>query len=290
MLLIFLLNLAHKTMKLLCWNVAGIRATIRKGHLDFLAAGEYDVICFQETKAEESQVDLPQAIQDMYPHRFWQSCLGLEGGQRKGLNGTAIWSKTPPIRQLDPPAIDIEGRVTAVEFEDWNLVTVYTPNSQAPTSERHVYRVAVWDEHFRSYLMELQSSKPTIACGDFNVGIEDIDVYKPDEWRNACAGFMDSERENFKLLLSDWRDAYRMFHAGEEHRYTFWDQKLPYLRKTNRGWRIDYFLVPISLLGRIQNSDIHPKIMGSDHCPISLIIEKKQKPKKKLKIVESYSS
>ena len=286
MLLIFLLHLAHNTMKILCWNVAGIRATIKKKHLDFLEKGEYDIICFQETKAEESQVDVPQALQELYPYRYWRSCLGVEGGQRKGLNGTAIWSKTAPIRELGVPGIDIEGRVTALEFKDWNLVTVYTPNSQGPASERHVYRVSMWDEHFREYLNDLQKIKPTIACGDFNVGIEDIDVYKPDEWRNTCAGFMDSERANFKMLLSDWRDAYRMFHAGEEHRYTFWDQKLPYLRKTNRGWRIDYFLVPINLLHQVQDSDIHPDIMGSDHCPISLTIAKK---KKKLKIVEAFT-
>ena len=116
-------------MKILSWNVAGIRATIRKKSLDFLQDGEYDVICFQETKAEESQVQVPEALAAMYPHRYWRSSQGIE--QRKGLSGTAIWSKVKAIREIDPPAVDVEGRVTALEFPTFNLVTVYTPNSQS---------------------------------------------------------------------------------------------------------------------------------------------------------------
>ena len=122
-------------MKILSWNVAGIRATIRKNSLDFLQEGEYDMICFQETKAEESQVQMPEALAAMYPHRYWRSSQGIE--QRKGLSGTAIWSKTKAIREHDPPGVDVEGRVTALEFPTFNLVTVYTPNSQSAVSERH---------------------------------------------------------------------------------------------------------------------------------------------------------
>jgi exodeoxyribonuclease-3 len=262
-------------VKILCWNVAGIRACIKKGALDFLEDGEYDIICFQETKAEEHQVNVPNKLAEHYPYRYWRSTQGIT--QRKGLSGTAIWSKLKPIKDIDPPAIDAEGRVTTLEFPNWNLVTVYTPNSQGPTSERHIYRVGVWDEHFRDYVKNLEENKPTIICGDFNVGKEDIDVYKPDEWRNKCAGFLDDERENFNLLLDEgWIDTFRLFNLNKPNCYTYWDQKLPYLRKTNRGWRIDYFLVPSKLETKIVNSKIHPEIMGSDHCPISLEIRKRK--------------
>ena len=270
-------------VRILCWNVAGIRASIKKGALDYLSDGEYDIICFQETKAEEHQVSIPEALCAMYPYRYWRSTQGIT--QRKGLSGTSIWSKKEAIKNIDPPAIDSEGRVTALEFPDWNLVTVYTPNSQGPNSERHIYRVAVWDEHFKKYVNDLNHDKTTIICGDFNVGKDDIDVYKPDEWRNTCAGFLDAERDNFNDLLNDgWIDTYRMFYPNEPNKYTYWDQKLPYLRKTNRGWRIDYFLVPYNFKTNIKSANIHPNIMGSDHCPISIEIKSK-KQLKKFKII-----
>ena len=261
--------------KILCWNIAGIRASIKKGALDFLSDGEYDIICFQETKAEEEQVKISEALSAMYPYRYWRSTQGIT--QRKGLSGTAIWSKKEAVNNIEPPAIDSEGRVTTLEFPEWNLVTVYTPNSQGPHSERHIYRVGVWDEHFRNYINNLNANKPTIVCGDFNVGKDDIDVYKPDEWRNTCAGFLDAERDNFNELLEDgWVDTYRIFYPNQPDKYTFWDQKLPYLRKTNRGWRIDYFLVPSNFKKNVKKADIHPGIMGSDHCPISLEIKQKK--------------
>ena len=274
-------------MKLFCWNVAGIRARLKKGALDFLGEGEYDVVCFQETKAEEHEVLVPEQLTKIYPHRYWRSTQGIT--QRKGFSGTSIWSKTKPLRELDPPSIDAEGRVTALEFSTWNLVTVYTPNSQSASSERHIYRVGVWDEHFRNYVKELNKKKSTIVCGDFNVARDDIDVYKPDELRNCCAGFLDIERENFEKLLGwDWFDSFRMFHDMEENKFTYWDQTLPYLRRTNRGWRIDYFLVPKKLKNKIVDAQIHPEIMGSDHCPITLKFKSPQK-KRKIKIVEKFS-
>ena len=269
-------------MKILCWNVAGIRAKLKKGYLDFLVKAVHDVVCFQETKAEEQQVLVPENLAKIYPYRYWQSTQGIT--QRKGFSGTAIWSRTKPIRMIPPPTFDLEGRITAVEFPTWNLVTVYTPNSQYKDSERNQYRTEEWDKNFKEFVDLLNEKKSTIICGDFNVARDDIDVYEPEERRDVCAGFLNKERENFDTLLG-WKffDAYRMFHEGEENKFTYWDQTLPYLRRKNRGWRIDYFLIPKSLKKRILNSDIHPEIMGSDHCPITLEF----KPiRKKLKIVE----
>jgi exodeoxyribonuclease-3 len=272
-------------MKILSWNVAGIRATLKKGHLDFLASGEYDIVCFQETKAEESQVVMPEQLSATYPFRYWRSTDGTT--QRKGLSGTAIWSKTGALENLEPPSIDAEGRVTALEFNDFIVVTVYTPNSQSPVSERHLYRVGVWDDHFLEYIQMLNKRKPTIVCGDLNVANEDIDVFAPDDWRNTCAGFLDPERANFKRIINNgWFDSFREKHPGEERCYTFWDQKQPYLRRCNRGWRIDYFLVPEIFRKKVRKAEILPTVMGSDHCPVILDFSFKRH----LKIVTEYST
>jgi len=257
-------------MKVLCWNVAGIRACIKKKALDFLSTGEYDIVCFQETKAEEAQVTVPPELAAVYPHRYWRSTEGTT--QRKGLSGTAIWSKQPALEVCQPLAIDSEGRVIALEFDEWILVTVYTPNSQGPLTERNIFRVCIWDEHFREYVSSLNAKKPTVICGDFNVAHQDIDIYKPNELRNSCAGFLDSEREQFQNLLdAGWSDALRMFHPTEERKFTFWNQIRPHLRRSNKGWRIDYFLIPDSIPGeKIKGCEILPDVMGSDHCPITL--------------------
>ena len=268
-------------MKILCWNVAGIRACLKRGSLDFLEQSEWDIVCFQEKKAEESQVTIPEAIAETYPHRYWRSSQGVK--QRKGLSGTAIWSKTQAIREIEPPDQDVEGRVTTLEFKGFILVTVYTPNSQGPGSDRHAYRVGEWDQAFREYVQALNTHKPTVICGDFNVAHRDIDVEKPQEYRNVCAGFLDDERMNFhQLLEAGWIDSFREFYPDEPEKYTFWDQKIPAKRKKNRGWRIDYFLVPKAMRRRIQAANIHPQIMGSDHCPISVEFD----PQRRLKIVE----
>jgi len=282
-------------MKILCWNVAGIRATLRKGALKFLEAGNYDLVCFQETKAEEHQVNLPSALTKQFPWRVWRSTQGTT--QRRGLSGTSIWSKQKPIANLDPPSIDEEGRVTALEFADFILVTVYTPNSQAPNSERCLFRTGLWDLHFREYIQRLNAVKPTILCGDFNVAHQDIDLHDPVKYRNRCAGFLDEERDQFQAHLDcGYIDAFRSLSSAPK-KYTFWDQKLPYLRRTNRGWRIDYFLVPEALRENITACDMLTLQMGSDHCPIFLEIcvssedkqvkvSRKKKRKKKLKLVE----
>ncbi len=262
-------------MKVLCWNVAGIRAAIKKNALDFLVAEDWDVVCLQETKAEESQVALPEPLKQKYPHRFWKSTKGTT--QRKGLSGTTIWSRVPTLGELEPPAWDEEGRITTVAFPFWNLVTVYTPNSQAPGAERNVYRVETWDPLFREYVRGMNAVKPTIVCGDFNVAHMDIDVAKPDLWRNEAAGFLDQERAGFSALLgSGLHDAFRELHPEDAAAYTYWDQKIPAFRKHNKGWRIDYFLVPPAYRRKVAKAEIRRDVMGSDHCPITLEFEERR--------------
>ena len=268
-------------MRVVCWNVAGLRGRVRKGEIDWLS--DYEVICLQETKALESEVVLPSKIKEDFKYRLWESCTG-EGGQRKGLSGTAIWSKIRPLRKLEKPEEDLEGRVTGAEFESFNLVTVYTPNSQNPTSMRFVYRVNKWDTLFREYIERLNKIKPTIVCGDFNVARTDDDVYNPDKFRNSAAGFMNAERVGLELLLSTgYRDAFRHCFPDRKDAYTFWDQKIPVLKQKNKGWRIDYFFVPDRWRKRIVNCDHLTDVKGSDHCPILLEI---RIPKRKIVVVD----
>ena len=264
-------------MKIMCWNVAGLRACLKRGSLDWIKDGRYDMICLQETKALESEVTIPDEIAEAYPYRYWRSCQG-EGGQRKGLSGTAIWSRTKARAFLPIPEFDKEGRITSVDMGEFILLTVYTPNSQSPASDRCSYRINKWDNHFRTYVATINNYKPVIICGDFNVAHHDRDVYNPEEWRNTVAGFLDNERANFQKLLDfGFVDAYRQRFPDAERRYTFWDQKLPFLRKCNRGWRIDYFLVSEKMKDKIRGSAILSQVQGSDHCPITLTIETKQK-------------
>lgn len=285
-------------MKIVCWNVAGLRGSFKKGAMDWISGGTYDVICLQETKATEAEASkvAPRWVNDIYPHRYWNSCTGEfqhQGFQKKGLSGTCIWSKQPG-QQLQHPGFDKEGRTTTVEFGEFILVSVYTPNSQAPESDRFRYRVREWDSNFREYIKQLNTRKPTIVCGDFNVAHSDADVYKPIEYKNMVAGFMNEERDNLSRLLDDVSlvDTFRHFHPDDKGAYTFWDQTLPYLRRTNRGWRIDYFLTPGCLLKRVSSCEHHPNVLGSDHCPITLEVNLAETPKKKhrvsLRIVESF--
>ena len=270
-------------MKILSWNVAGIRACLKRGSLQFLQEGEWDVICFQETKATKEEVEkcIPETLAKVYPYRYWHSTKAIPGFQRKGLSGTAIWSKVAPKTVISPD-FDNEGRVIALEYLNWNLITVYTPNSQGLNTDRNLYRVDQWDIQFRDFINQFE--KQTIVCGDFNVACEDIDVEKPIEYRNKCAGFLDNERVNFVKLLEDgWVDIFRETHPGEKNCYTYWNQRIPAKRKYNLGWRIDYFLVSKKLIPRIISSQIHPDIFGSDHCPISLSLKSLDR---KLKVIK----
>jgi len=255
-------------MRILSWNVAGIRATIKKNHLSFLTSGYYDVVCFQETKATAEQVNVPDDLNKIYPYRYWRSTMGTT--QRRGFSGTSIWCKTAPIAEIDPPEIDEEGRITALEFDKVIIVTVYTPNSQKPGTDRHMFRTGAWDHIFREYICQLNSRKPTIVCGDLNVAHHDIDIHNPNKNRNKSAGFLDDERDNFQQHLNEgYVDAFREKNK-EPNNYTYWDQRMPHLRKTNRGWRIDYFLVPNKIKKKIKTCRILKEQLGSDHCPIDL--------------------
>ena len=257
-------------LKIISWNVAGIRAIIKKGNLQIVLEKnnyEYDIILLQETKAEEIQVKLPKEITDIYPYRFWQSTKGTT--QRKGLSGTTIWSKTKPIAQLNPPECDDEGRITTLEFEKFIIVSVYTPNSQGLNKPRFRFRTQEWHNNFATYITMLKDKKPIIIGGDLNVAHKDIDIHGPNLHRNKVAGFLDLERSQFTEYLNlGFRDAFRYMYPDALKKYTYWNQLNPKIRENNSGWRIDYFLVTSEI--QIQECDMLTDQRGSDHCPIYL--------------------
>ena len=256
-------------MKYFSWNVAGIRARIKNGYMSFLANGEWDILCFQETKAEEDQVKLEDDIKKMYPYRYWKSCQGIT--QRKGLNGTSIWSKTAPIKEIPTPEFDVEGRITSLEYDKFIIVTVYTPNSQSLKSDRFSFRTDEWDKKFLEYIKELDINKPVIVCGDLNIARENIDVFAPARFKNKIAGFLDKERINFqKIMDAGWLDTFREKYPNIPRKYTYWDQKIKTRREENEGWRIDYFLIPSRIKENLISAEIRPDIKGSDHCPVIL--------------------
>ena len=252
------------------WNVAGIRAILKKGNIQSVLANNnyrYDIVLLQETKAEEQQVKLPKEITDIYQYRYWQSTKGTT--QRKGLSGTAIWSKTKPICQLPPPTTDEEGRITAIEFETFIVVSVYTPNSQGLNKPRFDFRTQAWHTGFATYIATLNNRKPTIIGGDFNVAHQDMDIHNPQKNRNKVAGFLDLERSQFAEYLNlDFRDAFRHLHPDAQKKYTYWNQLNPKIREANSGWRIDYFLVSPTI--QIQECNLLTDERGSDHCAITL--------------------
>ena len=256
--------------KILSWNVAGIRAIIKKGNLQTVLEKnnyEYDIILLQETKAEENQVIIPKEITKVYPYRFWQSTKGTT--QRKGLSGTTIWSKIEPIGKIEPPESDEEGRITTVEFENFIVVSVYAPNSQAPNKPRFEFRTHDWHHNFVKYIAMLKSKKPTIIGGDLNVAHLDIDIHNPKKHRNKAAGFIDLERNQFSEYLNlGFRDVFREMYP-DISKYTYWSQLNPKMRETNSGWRIDYFLISEI---QFQECNMLTDERGSDHCPIILLI------------------
>lgn len=257
------------TLTIISWNIAGIRASIKKNHLDSLHDVNNDIICFQETKADETQVQLPTKFLEDYPYRYWSNNQGIT--QRKGFSGTCTFSKIPGV-QIDSPELDLEGRVTSVEYENFILVNVYTPNSQNMYSDRFLYRTQYWDREFKDYICNLNKRKPTIICGDMNVAHKDIDVYEPKKKKNK-AGFLDEEKSGFQEYLNNgFIDAFRNV-CSLSNQYTYWDQRFPNLRKDNKGWRIDYFIIPDTFQSNLLDCKIHKDILGSDHCPITLTID-----------------
>ena len=257
-------------MKIYSWNIAGINPSLKRGNLDFLLNSNIDIICFQETKVQKNKLNIENKFKEEFPFQYWSYNDG--SSQRLGFNGTAIWSKFAPINELQPPEFDKEGRLTVLEFKEFYLINVYTPNSQYKDSERSLFRTNIWDPKFREYFIKLQRFKSVIICGDFNVAYIDIDLYDPKKYKNKVAGFLDCERDNFtKHLENELIDSFRIFNPDEEN-YTYWNQRVPTMRIKNKGWRIDYILINKNLIKNIINSSIHPDIFGSDHCPISIDI------------------
>ena len=249
-------------MKLISWNVNGLRACMNKGFEDFLRASEADAFCLQETKMQREQADF---VFDGY-EEFWNSA------EKKGYSGTAIFSKNAPLNVTYGIGIeehDKEGRVITAEYENFYLVTVYTPNSQRELA-RLDYRM-VWEDVFRAYLLELDKKKPVIVCGDLNVAAEEIDLMNPKTNRKN-AGFTDEERAKFReLKAAGFVDTFRHLHP-EEVKYSWWSYMFK-AREKNAGWRIDYFVVSERIADKVQAAEIHTEILGSDHCPVSIEID-----------------
>lgn len=255
-------------MKLICWNVNGIRASVRKGLYDVIRDFDADVFCVQETKAQDSQVEEAIAgIRKVYPFAYYNSA------ERKGYSGTCILSKKEPVKASKDIGIDIhdqEGRVTHCEFEKFHFVNVYVPNSGSGL-KRLDYREE-WDVAFTQYLQTLMNDKPLIVTGDFNVAHQAIDLKNPTSNYNKTSGYTQREINGLQGILDlGLVDSFRHFHP-ETIKYTFWNQRLR-ARLTNAGWRIDYFLVDKRLIEKVTVAEIHDQVEGSDHCPIELQIE-----------------
>lgn len=255
-------------MKILSWNVAGFRALIKKIEINdlFSESTNIDIICLQETKAEENQITLPIEIINRYPYRFWNSTKGTT--QRKGLSGTSIWSKIEPIKIFENPEFDEEGRIIALEFKEFILINVYVPNSQELQSNRYYFREN-WNVKFMEYLKELQKIKNIIVCGDMNVAHKELDVSNPSKKKNRAAGFYDNERRDFTILLEDLKliDVFRE-NNPLLRKSTYWSNFLKALKDDNNGWRIDYFLTSQEIYKSIKHYQIMSNVYGSDHCPI----------------------
>lgn len=246
-------------IKLISWNVNGIRATLKKGFLDFLAKYDPDILCLQETKIGTELLDL----QLLQYHQYWNSAL-----ERPGYSGTAVFTKAKPLAVAYGMGIqkhDTEGRVIAAEFQDFWLVNVYVPNSRRDLS-RLDYRTKEWDIDFVSYLKKLEEKKPVVFCGDMNVAHKEIDLTYPQaNIRNH--GFTPEERAGLdRILKAGFLDTFREF-CSEGGYYTWWSQ-FNNCRKRNIGWRIDYFCISKILRPRLRNAAILPDVLGSDHCPV----------------------
>ena len=250
-------------MKLISWNVNGIRACMQKGFEEFFYKTDADVFCLQETKLQEGQLDFSPAGY----HCYWNYA------EKKGYSGTALFSKTEPISVRYGIGIDQhdhEGRVITAEFDRYYVVTCYTPNSQNEL-KRLDYRL-IWEKDFRNYLQALSAEKPVILCGDLNVAHQEIDLKNPKTNRRN-AGFTDEERNQFSALLdSGFIDTYRYFYPDQKGVYSWWSYRFK-AREKNAGWRIDYFCVSKALQDRLKGAHIHTDIFGSDHCPIELMID-----------------
>ena len=250
-------------MKLISWNVNGLRACIGKGFLDFCALADADVYCLQETKLQAGQLelDLPGY------HQYWNYA------DKKGYSGTAIFTKEEPLSVTYGFGDDLhrhEGRVITAEYPDFYLVCCYTPNAQDGL-KRIDYRM-LWEDDFREYLRELDGKKPVVLCGDLNVAHQEIDLKNPGPNRGN-AGFSDQERGKMtELLEAGFVDTFRYLYPDKTGAYSWWSYRFN-ARKNNAGWRIDYFLVSERLKDKIRNADIWSEVLGSDHCPVVLDLD-----------------
>ena len=247
-------------MRLISWNVNGLRAAVKKGFIENFNALDADIFCLQETKLQAGQIELELPGY----HQYW--CYA----EKKGYSGTAVFTREEPISvsyNLGYPEHDMEGRVITCEYPDFYLVCVYTPNSQNEL-KRLDYRMT-WEDAFRAYLMELDKAKPVVACGEMNVAHEEIDLKNPST-NHMNAGFTDQERGKMsELLASGFTDSFRYLYPDKRDAYSWWSFRAA-ARERNVGWRIDYFICSDRLRERITDAFICPEIMGSDHCPVGL--------------------
>lgn len=250
-------------MKLISWNVNGLRACVKKGFAEYFESTGADAFCVQEIKLQEGQIDFPAQGY----HQAWNYA------EKKGYSGTAIFSKQKPISQtlgIGVPEHDTEGRVITQEYDNFYFVTCYTPNSGRELA-RLSYRME-WENVFRDYLSKLDAKKPVILCGDLNVAHKEIDL-KNDKTNHKNAGFTDDERAKFtELLGAGFIDSFRHLYPDDEGCYSWWSYMFN-ARANNAGWRIDYFVVSDRIKDKVRDSLIHSDVMGSDHCPVELVID-----------------
>ena len=252
-------------MKFISWNVNGLRACVQKGFYDYFQSADADVFCLQETKMQpgQAQIETPGYLQ------FWNSA------EKKGYSGTAVFTRREPLAvtyDIGDSAHVGEGRAITLEFPELYLVTVYTPNSQEGLA-RLPYRME-WEDAFRAYLKGLDEKKPVVVCGDMNVAHEEIDLKNP-KTNRGNAGFSDEERAKMtELLGSGFTDTFRYLYPDLTGAYSWWSYRFK-AREKNAGWRIDYFLVSDLLRDQIKAAEIHSDVLGSDHCPVSLVLEER---------------
>lgn len=250
-------------MKFISWNVNGLRACVGKNFMEFFERADADIFCIQESKLQEGQIELDLPGYEQY----WNYA------EKKGYSGTAIFTKKHPVSVSYGIGIeehDHEGRVITLEFEDFYFITVYVPNSKQELL-RLDYRM-VWEDDFLAYVKKLEESKPVVYCGDLNVAHKEIDLKNPSS-NHHNAGFTDEERAKMSAALdSGLIDTFRYFYPDKEQIYSWWSYRFQ-ARQKNAGWRIDYFIVSESLKDRLRDAKIHTDVLGSDHCPIELIME-----------------
>lgn len=250
------------TLKMISWNVNGIRACLQKGFTESFSALDADIFCLQETKVQPGQVELKLDG----CHQYWSYA------EKKGYSGTAVFTKQEPISVhygMGIPEHDTEGRLITLEFDSFNFVCCYTPNAQ-DSLKRIDYRMK-WEDDFRQYLLNLDEKKPVILCGDLNVAHNEIDLKNPKSNRGN-PGFSDQEREKFSVLLqSGFTDSFRYLYPDKKDAYSWWSYRFR-AREKNIGWRIDYFVVSNKIKDKITGAKIHSEVYGSDHCPVELEI------------------